>query len=301
MSAREVEAIKAFVRDGGLLIADFAPAIMDEHGKLLDNSPLLAVFGEFKRLETRTFGKGKAVYLADYVKGYSTQRSRGLSRGACDGMTRVLTELAGVTPFASIKDEAGNTRQDISISKFQHGGASYYTLLRMYAAQGAERANAGAEGQRAAGQQGTTSSQVRLTLPTKGYLYEVRDGADLGVRDTVEAEFAPGEARIYAQLPAKIDDVRLRLDKAQYRPGEEVSITGTLLPVALKDCGLVARLTVRRGEHALPYYAANLLFTNGAIAYRLPLALNEAPGEYTVTIREIVSGREAVQTFRVLP
>lgn len=45
LSSQEAEAIKKFVKDGGLLIADIAPAVMDGNCKTLNNSSLSDVFG----------------------------------------------------------------------------------------------------------------------------------------------------------------------------------------------------------------------------------------------------------------
>ena len=63
LSRKEAAAIKEFVRNGGLLIADFTPGIMNEHGKFLDDSLLADVFGSFDKMNIKKYGKGKAILL----------------------------------------------------------------------------------------------------------------------------------------------------------------------------------------------------------------------------------------------
>jgi len=297
VSAEEVALIEAFVKAGGALFADFAPAIMDEHGRKLEKSALLPVFGEFKRLNVRPYGKGKAICLHDYVRGYHTRRKKGLSRGVCDGMIRLLASAAGVRPFAAARDEAGNTRQDVEISQFRNGDARFLTLLRLFSGKSSGQA-AGPEGEIAAGAGGPASDRVKVTLPAAHHVYDVRSNAYLGRQDAIDAAFAPGQPRIYALLPAEVQGVRLSHERTRYAPGGLVKISGALLPESLKSCGTVLRLTVRRGAEPLDHYAANVP-VKGGFTHAIPLALNETPGQYAVTVRDIVSGKTAEARFTV--
>ena len=298
ISPREATLFKTFVQEGGLLVADFVPGIMDEHGKMLEKSSLSELFGEFKRLQTNAVGKGKAVYLADYLRGYATQRAKGLSRGVCDGLIRLLGELAGIQPYAAVKDEQGNTRQDMEISKFRSGDADYLACLRLFAGKSSE-GGAGAEGQSAAGISGKSSSTANLTLFATRNVYEVRSHADLGKQQTVQTEFAPGQANVYALLPAAVEGLQVATSKKEYTPGETVPVSGAILPAALGNCGMVVRLSVTQEGNRLDHYATTIAY-RGNFDCAIPLALNERAGRYTVTVADVVSGKTASTEFVVI-
>jgi hypothetical protein len=297
ISPKEAALLKTFVQDGGLLLADFVPGIMDEHGKMLEKSSLSDLFGEFKRLQVNAVGKGKAVCLADYVRGYATQRAKGLSRGACDGLVRLLGELAGIQPYATVKDEQGNTRQDVEISRFKNGDAEFLACLRLFAGKSSE-GTAGAEGQSAAGISGNSSSAVSLDLLSSRRVYEIRSHSDLGEQKAVQTEFAPGQAKVYALLPAAVDGLQVATAKKEYAPGETVSVRGAILPAALEKCGMVARFSVEHEGNRLDHYTATIAY-KGKFDGAIPLALNDLPGKYTVTVADVVSGKTASAEFVV--
>lgn len=299
ISPEEVKAIDSFVKaGGGILIADFAPGIMDEHGKVLGRSSLLDVFGKFERLHIQSYGQGKAVCFADYVKGYSTRRKKGSCPGVCDGLIRLLTQLAGVRPSAAVRDTEANTRQDIEVSQFRSGDASFLALLRVFAGEASK--GAGAEGQMAHGMKGSASDSVVIALPKASHVYEVRSHAYVGHQAEIETSFAPGEPKVYALLPTRIDGIRVHLSKGQYRSGQVVTVNGALTPEKLANCGAVARLQVSRGKEVLAHYTANIAF-RGGFSHAIPLALNEHEGEYRVTVQDVVSGRTASVAFSVAP
>jgi len=294
----EVKLIAEFVQNGGLLVADFAPATMTGHGKARGGSALQEVFGKFERLHVQRLGKGHAVYLADYVKGYHTRRKKGLARGVCDGVVRLLRDLAGLQPFARVTDPAGNTRQDIEISQFRHGDARYLALLRVLSGSSKGQAQAaGPEGEIAGGSSGG-GPDVAIALPTPAHVYAVRTGEYLGRTAKIATRFAPAEARLYALLPARVEALQMVVARETYRPGESVVLTGSLAPNALATCGAVVRIEALHNGVPLPHYTAKVEF-RGKFTHTIPLALNEAPGTYTVRATDVASSKCGQATFEV--
>jgi len=298
LSAAEVAKIKAFVTGGGLLIADFSPGIMTEHGRRLPTSTLADVFGQFKRMHIQRIGKGRAVYLADYVKGYHTRRRKGLGRGSSDGLARLVSQLGGVSPFATVTDPDGKTRQDVEVAGFAGGDATFLTLLRVFAAGSASTVAKGAEGETAATVKGSASPVVHVKLPRTAHVYEVRSHAYLGWLGALKRPFANGEPRIFALLPDRVRGLSLRVAKPTYRRGDVVSAMGTLQPDSLRGCATVVRLEVSRAGRVLDHYIANVPL-KGRFSHTLPLALNEEPGTYTLRAEEIISGVRAETQFKV--
>jgi len=284
ISLEEVEKIKDFVKRGGILIADFAPGIMDEHGKMLEKSSLLSVFGKFERLNINSYGKGKAVYLADYIRGYYDKRKGGEAKGICAGIVRLISELAGVKPFAEIEDAEGGRRQDIEVSSFKNGKAEYLCLIRDYQTKDSR----------------SLGPSVKVKLAGEFYVYDVREKKSLGHTDQFTTSLAPSAAKVFALLPAPVQGIELKTEKSNYKKGQEVRYSIDISPSSLRGTGLAMRVDVFAPDgKVIPYYGCNLLSREGRIEGSIPLSLNEAPGTYLVVAKEVASGLEARKKFVV--
>ncbi|MBI4026899.1 MAG: beta-galactosidase [Verrucomicrobia bacterium] len=302
ISPGEVEQIKAFVQAGGLLIADFLPAIMDEHGKELEQSALQDVFGEFARLKVRPVGKGHAVCLADYIKGYHRKRSQSEGKGVAAGFGRLIPELTGgkVKPFFCITNDQDELRQDIESSLFKNGKALYLGMVRGESVVNAVKA-AGAEGGAVSGAvTGENSPVVNIQLPERYYVYELRENQLMGHVDQFTIQLAPAQAKVFALLPSQVAKFELTVDKKNYQPGETIKFQANVLPATLKDCGLCIRTELAGPDgKTIPHYTRKIVSKDGAFKGSIQLSLNEKPGPYKLVAKDIISGLEAVQTLQI--
>jgi hypothetical protein len=282
LSPREGKVLREFVAAGGLLLADFAPGIMDGHGRLLAESSLKDLFGEFTRLHVQRQGAGNAVYLADYVKGYQDKRRAGEAAGVAAGVARLLQELAGVAPAALIQDAEGRPRQDVTCAQFQHGSASYLLVVRDFLSTESD------------------SPAVRLALPHRAQVYEVREARDLGETDRVDMSLAPGGAQVLALLPAKAAAIEATVSPRRAAAGDRVRLRVRVRPEALAGAGLGVRVEVLNPAGSpIPWYARTVVLTDGTGTATLTLARNELPGTYTFVARELASGNTARATLAV--
>ena len=298
VSDDDVNRIREFVRKGGLLIADFSPALMDEHGKRRDQSALTDVFGKFERMNINAFGKGKAVYLGDYAKGYADKREAGEGKGIAAGVSHLLSELAGVRPFAEVTDASSQLRPDIEVSQFTNGDATYLCLLRGVAA--AKSTAAGAEGAIVTGVDSSGSSEILVKLPAAAHVYDVREGKYLGKASELKITLQPSQAKVLACLPVKPERLTLKLNSASHTQGTQVPVTATVSPSPGKRTGLAVRFDVFGPDgKLLPHYTQKVVFSTGTFRATIPLSLNEQPGSYRVTATEIATGVAANASFRV--
>ncbi len=67
VSWEEADALKKFVKDGGLLIADNEPGTFNQHGRKLSAPLLSELFPDFKKKTIVKYGKGHAVYLPNGI------------------------------------------------------------------------------------------------------------------------------------------------------------------------------------------------------------------------------------------
>ena len=266
VSALEVENIKAFVRNGGLLLADYSPAIMDEHGKTLERSALSGLFGPFEKVRSAQHGQGHAVYLGDFYAGYSALHKAGKGVGKRDSFRMMLKELAGLNPKMVL---SGSDLPPLETGVFRNGATTLYGVLATPTSGEAE------------------TLEVRVWLPNPNYIYDIRKKAFLGMRETVTISVSAGEAVVLATVPKEIRSLELATDKAVYRPGQTVRLNAAIDV----ETGTVIRIEVAGADGRLiRHYCANVQAPSGKIAYEIPLALNEAPGRYTITATDIISG-----------
>lgn len=138
-----------------------------------------------------------------------------------------------------------------------------------------------------------------VRLRSKRHVYDMRSGRYHGLTDRFPAEFVPSHARVYAVLPYRVDGIRIA-------PMEGVPQGGTLsvqAHVLVSDTkpGLhvLHRSVIGPDGAERSYYAANLEAANGSAGCRLRLALDEAPGRWTLRLRDVASGRVAETRFIV--
>lgn len=283
MSPDESKAIRDFVGNGGVLMADFAPAIMDEHGKMLEKSSLTDVFGAFTPMNINSFGKGKGVCLADYVKGYYEKRKSGGGKGICSGMIQLISTLSGVAPFVKLENTDGSLRQDTEVGLFSNGRALYLGVLRVPQACAA-----------------VEKPEMKITLPAAYHVYNVRERRYLGETNVIDTALAPGRARLWALLPQPVKGIAIGVDEKKAKQGQRINVTIRLSPETLSDIGLAVRLEVYNpAGRPIPCYGRNLISRNGTCQCVIPISLNEPLGEYRIVARDVVSGLEASETFRV--
>jgi hypothetical protein len=61
----------------------------------------------------------------------------------------------------------------------------------------------------------------------------------------------------------------------------------------------ILHVEVSANGKSLKHYAANIEAKNGQGIYRLPVALNDMPGSWTITARDTVSGIRGRASFRI--
>jgi len=121
-----------------------------------------------------------------------------------------------------------------------------------------------------------------VELDRTAHVFDLRARAALGETDAIESTLAPGEAKVYALLPYSVTGMNLTL-------GEDWSYS-----VALQGTGEVGdhvlhiSLTDPEGNRQRAY-DKNVLAVGGKYEGRAPLALNDAEGEWTLTIRDVLT------------
>jgi len=330
LSDAEAAALREFHAGGGRLIADVAPGQFDAHGVPRDSFPLDDLFGirhqgppelgapadalvQVARDDAAVSGELGPV-SADVSVEVTTGRIGGTTRdallwivqGAEAGSTALLNHplppypghdavqnaalarlfgavlaQAGVAPAASFAVAKGDVLEGECVA-LRYGHADLVAFLR--------DPDALAKKQR-----------LTLRLDAGASVYDLRRAAKIRNPKKVRLDLPRGAAAVVAALPYEVTEMTLVAPR-ELAPGRRLSFS-----FALKtEGGLPGRHLVhvgfgRSGQKVLPYYSQNIVCENGRGKGYVPLARDQQPGLYGLSVRDVLSGVSASALVRVGP
>ena len=332
ISKDESRAIRAFVKGGGLLIADVLPGIMDGHCRTLANGALDDIFG------VRTSGYQSVNVSGEAICGGELCASLPLGNTLRDVLAGPSAAPAGAQPHATIT--AGSMNEaGLYIQQYGKGTAVLLNFLfsnkvdtATWTNQAQMLAHLLARAQIApnvniAGpdpfipyyeptfyQQGDSleylgvlrrlfsgdrHEQITIELNDARHVYDVRRRAYLGFTDSITTTIDPGEAGIFALLRYRVHGVKLELPDT-CAPGGVLSYTARIETDDLPAGDHVVRLEVYDSDGVLlEPYTGNFLSTEGVVNRTIKLALNDPPGNWRLRAIDVVSGTVAEGTTAI--
>ncbi len=322
-----VPVLLEFVKAGGVLVGDLRMGVTDEHGKrhAVEGSPLETLFGvrrnpkadpiygetvvtmdeigEIKaigreKLEARgakplgrhadktpaifmrNLGEGRTVYLNFRLPALDAKNMAPGSRK----LVSWLVELANLGSLATItaKDTDAFAKA-YELNAFHRDGYILYGFIRDY------RRCPEAE----------ATNEVSLNLRFRSHLYDVRKGEYLGRFSRTTMCLKPGETILYAGLPSKIDS--LEMETAETNPG----VLRIVARAVTEDGGSplghhVFNVVLRNPSgHTLPCHVLNLAAPRGSLDTEIHLGLNRQPGQWTVGVKDVITGLTSVTTVNL--
>ncbi|MBI3920982.1 MAG: beta-galactosidase, partial [Armatimonadetes bacterium] len=142
---------------------------------------------------------------------------------------------------------------------------------------------------------------VVLRFQRRAHLYDMRAHRYLGFADSIKTDLRPGQAKLYALLPYKVSNLRVKVkDDSVLRPGSSVAYAVTVDGADHPAGTHVARLRVLDGKkQELTCYARNLLLERGRVSGQLNTALNDNPGTWTLVVTDVATGLKATANVTV--
>jgi hypothetical protein len=312
LSDEEVKAIRDFVSQGGTIIADALPGIMDKHCsfravraladvfgiepsrsnrdavvamngepglKLAGATPLLNEEGRPALLEHR-FGKGRAYLLNFFLDPYPEDRTEKRNAPVLEKVKSVLA-AAEIHPKVKLTSASGAAVSDCDSYLFNNGTTQLLGLLP--------------------GKDGLAANKILIHFDKRGALYDVRQKRYLGTGSTFEAEIEPAVPRLFALLEGRIAGIELQSPASAPR-GEEVTIGFRVHQEnrGVNNLRSVAKVVVTDGAgREVPIYGGNRDIVEGAGTIRFRTALNDPAGLWRVSVTEVVSGERAQAEIRI--
>jgi len=329
MSPEEAEAVKAFVRDGGTVLADAVPAILSGHCRKLDRGALDEVFGV----------RHEEAYKPDAPAGQLvvSGSAEGLSVGTWTEGTQLPTrrvKLTGGQPLGKMGDTPA-----LVVHRFGRGKTCYLNLSMAkyldFRANGTEvalrerirriltwagarqtiqvvapkgdpidkleifRHVVGPATIAAFVLESATDEQGRITFPTAGHVCDLRKGAYLGRGQTFQVRLPSSDALILAHLPYEVKSVSVKVEAAVAGQAVRVALNVATDGKTALHC-LRLEVTNPRGE-TVDYLAQNVIAEEGAATTTIPFALNDTSGEYTIRARDVMTGVTGETRVRLAP
>jgi hypothetical protein len=255
LSASEAEAIRAFIGEGGLVVADLDPGQFDEHGRAGTAPPLsdLVAAGKIRPLAAlqRDFGADDPEPLV--------------------ALSRLLAQ-AGIEPAVTIAAADGKPVTDVELRILADGEVAIISL------------------QRDPPPDGTTGSgeRIALALPRPMRVYDLRRHADLGELSRLPLELDPFEPVLLALSPAPLPaptvaasnhgDGAVRLEFGLERRSPAAR---HVFHVEFLD---------PQGQ-PLPSHGANIAVAGDHVVPELPPTGDDPAGSWTVRATDLLSGQ----------
>lgn len=334
LSPGEVKAIRDFVANGGTVIADAYCGLMDdvcrrqnsgllddlfgikrpqEIGKptqpgatldaslkVKDNSAKLCIAepnltsatakalasGESDSkppaLFTRKAGKGNAWYLNLDLSQYETERKfKSATERAMHQILLASLASANVRPRFGMSYES-DVAPHVEVVRYGAGDTEYVGFLREYS-------------------DSEKDEILNVTLPSPCFVADLRLHRNLGRVTNLKIPIAPGECRLYSLSTKELPTPTFRLLTSKPVPGQRVEYEINA-PGASPKQPRVVHVTVVKPDGSQPReYTRNLTLTGAPKRGIIPLALNDAAGEWKIETRDIASGKKATTQFRLEP
>ena len=284
VSDAEAQEIRQFAQQGGVVIADVLAGVLNGHGSPQGRSLLADIFPSDTAGTTTTVGEGESILIGDLLKGYARAHTdmfgwKRLPLEKSRELATLLRDHAKIIPPITIAPLKGDAIPPTEIAQFHCGAVTFASLLREYFLYD------------------NAEYPVRVEFPKPTHIYDVLSGKYLGKTDRVDTSVSY-RAKLYALSPYKVTGMELTAPTTA-AAGNPVAVQISVKADAgVKPSRHGLRLEVSGpDEHVIPWYSQNLLGDEGRANANIPLAFNDPPGDYTVSVRDVMSGVTAQRKF----
>ncbi len=302
ISDKELEQIEKFVEQGGILIADALPGVMDDHTKFRSERALANVFGikaiaytredlitpdrevklKVKKAEVllrednksellyNKYGKGSAFLLNYFMDNYPEEKASGNSEASLMKI-RKLFEKKNLESEINLTKLSGEPVGGIEKYSFSEGDGSTRLLGLLPGKNGKNK-------------------EINLHIDQPVHLYDIRNKKYLGEGNDFKINLKASVPELYGLVSGKIDNIRVDAPSS-INPGEKVELNFELTGTGISDLRSVVRVDVYDPDgKVMNYYSKNCDIVDGSGSYSFDLALNEQHGLWNIRVTEVISG-----------
>jgi hypothetical protein len=138
---------------------------------------------------------------------------------------------------------------------------------------------------------------VTVTLPSSAWIYDARSGKPLGENRDMRVTVMPYEPVILVAVPRPLPKLQVAAP-ARARRGSVATFGITAAATQAATHVIHVDVLDPQGNRLLAY-GGNLLAPRGSAAKAIPLAVNDPAGDWTIRIRDLLSGQTETRTLVV--
>jgi len=306
ISTNEAEHIKAFVRNGGVVIADALPGLMDNHCAWQSGSLLADVFGlgtegiskptnfpdismplpphnastslegkgaKNNQLIVSRYGEGYGIYLNCVFDGYvnALETNTEMKYGK---ILKGILGWCGITPKHEIVFADSRAPVDGCESMWYKDAGSEYLMIIRGTPQGRVHPNQHTYVRKPE----AVATPVNIKLSQGGYIYDMRAKQDIGQGDEIKANLPYNGVLMYAvhRMPSPLMSAEATVSEGMARI--KVKTEGARPGLSVVNLDLVRPGEDRTREY--DYYMRNVILRDGVGEVDIPLALNDPKGKW---------------------
>ncbi len=324
MSEQEAEMLRAYVRNGGLLIADVRPAIYDGHVKPLAAGQLDDVFGVKRTGFAEALvsngtvtvlaadGKPQPLDLPNVRIDAGVQATNASASGSAGQVPLVLHNGFGkghamllnlaMSGFPALNSPSTpEAAAQIVEQALSQGGIS--SLLRLTGTDGGRlrnieitRWNNGPVQIVSLLRHHGRPEAAKLDLPEPFHVYDLKARKGLGLKRSVNLTVTPYRAIFYALSPQPLGPVELNLPPS-ISPG---SVNRVKITSALPSGRQAVKIEVKLPDGSLADWVAPVVVTDKTgVVLDVPVAHNDPKGVWTVQATDLYTAAAATARFAV--
>jgi hypothetical protein len=288
LSATEAREIRAFVEQGGTVLADGTPGTFDEHSRKREKS----VLSDLLQDSANRDGRRKITLVSDMVD-YHQKRLIGKEAPDREAVQQALVN-SGLHPDYPITDESGKHPTGVETHLFRNGGVTIIALLT----NPQLRVDELGPPEFKSNDRFAKPRTVQLAFQREMYVYDVRAAKTLGRQKQITITLDPYDPAIFAASPVAIAELEISAP-VRIQRGESAQI-GLGFAHASPAATHVFHLDViDPAGKTVDYYSGNIIASHGRAAKWLPLAFNDARGKWTLRIHDLLSGQARTMAMEV--
>ncbi|MCK5471249.1 MAG: beta-galactosidase trimerization domain-containing protein, partial [Cyclobacteriaceae bacterium] len=302
LSDKEVQQIEEFVEQGGILIADALPGVMDDHTKFRSKRALANVFGIKARAYTRKelitpgaetklkfrnaeallnednkpellyhkYGKGTAYLLNYFLDSYPEEK---LNQNNESSLVKIrkLYERENLESGINLTTLAGDPANGVEKYSFLENNGSTRLLGLLPGRNGKDE-------------------EINLHINESVHLYDIRNKKYMGKGNDFKIKVKTSVPELFGLVEGKIDHIKVETPSS-LNPGEKVTLDFEIVGKGISNLKSVVRVDVYNPlREKVNYYSKNCDINNSSGSYSFDIALNDLPGMWNIRLTEVISG-----------
>lgn len=239
-------------------------------------------------------GKGTAIYLNALVTDYHRWRLVPPQGESLRQLVNAILNKAHVSPQFAVTTADGQMPRGVEVFPYKSGKLTLLALHRNYQLRVNELGPPEYQKQSAL----EAPMQLTVKLDGKRAVYDERTGKFLGKGKSVKVDLPMYEPVILAILPQEMKALTISVDRQANR--------GDLVPVSIRLSGMRmgqmhafhVKMLSPGGKEVRPV-TQNVLAPDGQAVWKVPFAVSDAPGDYTLVVRDAATGITAQQKLAI--